>query len=94
MQVLNTAHPTSYFLRFLVSIFNGVNVHGCRANNILTLHVLKLKHSLVFVVEGRLVQHRNTKIFFGTIGLGHLEERIHFSYSRDVLRNEGLQLGF
>ena len=44
------------------------------------------------MVQARLIKHRDTQIFLLTIGFGHLQEGIDFADSRDVVRDEGLDL--
>jgi hypothetical protein len=46
------------------------------------------------VVERRFVQHRDTQVFLGTIGLGHLQEGVYFTNCWDIVRYEGLELSF
>lgn len=45
------------------------------------------------MVKAGFVQNRDTQVFLLTIGLGHLKEGINLTDSRDVVRNEGLDLG-
>lgn len=45
------------------------------------------------MVEARLVKHCNTKVFLLSIRLGHLEESVNLTDSRDVVGNEWLDLG-
>ena len=46
------------------------------------------------MVQSRLIQHRDAQVFLGTIGLGHLQEGVHFTHRRDVVGDEGLELSF
>jgi len=45
------------------------------------------------MVEAGLIQNGDTQVLLLTIGLGHLKEGINLSDSRDVVRNEWLDLG-
>jgi len=93
VQVLNAVNPPGNLLWLLVGRFDGVDVHGGCADNILALDVFKLEHSLVFVVKSRFVQHSNTQVFLGTVGLRHLHKGIDFADCGDVVRDERLDLG-
>ena len=92
VQILHRVHPPADLLRFLISILDRIDVHGRGTDNILALHVFQLENGLVLVVEGRLVQHNNSQVLFSSVRLGHLQEGIDLTHSRDILRNERLQL--
>ena len=92
MQVLYAADPTRNFSRFLVSAFNRVDIDGRSSCNILALNVLELENSFVFMIQTRLIQNSDTKVFLLAIRLGHLQEGINFSDSWDVVWDEWLDL--
>ena len=92
MQVLYAADPTRNFSRFLVSAFNRVDIDGRSSCNILALNILELENSFVFMIQTRLVQNSDTKVFLLAIRLWHLQEGINFSDSWDVVWDEWLDL--
>ena len=92
MQVLYAADPTRNFSRFLVSAFNRVDIDGCSSCDILALNVLELENSFVFMIQTRLIQNSDTKVFLLAIRLWHLQEGINFSDSWDVVWDEWLDL--
>ena len=93
MQVLNTIDPTRNFARFLVGIFDRVNIDGGSARHVLALNILQFQYCLVFVIKARFVKNGDTEVFLVAIGLGHLQESIDLSDSGDVVGDEGLDLG-
>lgn len=44
------------------------------------------------MIQGGFVKHCNTKVFLGSVRLGHLQKGIDFSNSRDVVWNERFNL--
>ena len=94
MQVLNSVDPPGDLFGFLVGAFDPVNIDGGGTHDVLALHVLQLKHSLVLRVECRFIQLSNTQVLLGAIRLGHLEEGVNFADRGDVVRHEGAQLSF
>lgn len=91
MQILHSTDPSCDLFGFLISMLNRVNIHGSGAHNILALNVLQLEHSLVLVVQGRLVKHCDTKILLGSIRLVHFQESINFANSWNEIGNEWLE---
>jgi hypothetical protein len=89
---LHAADPAGHLTRLLVGALNWVNVDGGSTRHILALHILELKHGLIFVVKAGLVQNRDTEVFLLTIRFGHLEEGVDLTDSRDVVGDEWLDL--
>jgi len=94
VQILHCSNPPCNLLRLLISLLNRVNVHGSCTNHIFALNIFQFKHRFVFVVKSWFIQHNHTKIFLSSIWFGHFQECINFTDSWDVVRNEGLKLGF
>jgi len=44
------------------------------------------------VIQGGFVKYCNTKVFLGSIRLGHFQKSIDLSNSRDVVWNKGFNL--
>ncbi len=91
MQILHSTNPSCDLLWFLISMLNRVYIHGSGAHNILALNVLQLEHSLVLIVQGRLVKHCDTEILLGSIRLVHFQESINFANSWNKIGNERLE---
>lgn len=94
MQITYCSYPASDFFRFLICLLNRVHIHRGRTHNVLALDVLKLKDSLVLVVQRRLVQYHYTEIFLRIIRLRHFQKGVNFSNCRNVVWNERLKFGF
>lgn len=76
VQVLHTVDPARDLLGLLISMLNRLDIHGCCANDVTLLDVSQFNNGLIFRIQCWLVQYRDTKVFFGTVWLGHLQEGI------------------
>ena len=94
MQVLNCIDPSWYFFRFLISIFNCINIYWGSSNNILTLHILQLQNCFVFTIQCWFIKLCYTKIFLSSIWFAHFKSSIYFSNCRNIVRYKWFQLCF
>lgn len=94
MQLLHTVDPSRDFLRLLISTFDGLDVHGWSRSlvHVSLLDILELDQFVVVAVQARLIKHSDTKVFLSAVRFRHFKEGVHLSHTRDVFRNERLQL--
>ena len=94
VQILHSRDPPWNFFWFLVSVLDGINVHGRRSHHILRLDILKFQNCLVFAVEAGLVQNHNAQVFTSAIRFVHFQKWVNFTHSWHEIRYEGLYFGF
>ena len=93
MKILHWVYPTWNLLWLFICILNWLNIHWSCSNNIPLLNVSQFNDSLIFVIESWLIKYCYTQVFFRVIWLWHLQERINFAYTWNIVWNEGLKLG-